>query len=94
MADGAGSGKTTLLSILADSTAALSAASRVHGLVYLDSAPREQLPRGLVAYVPQSDYLLPTLTAREVLWYAARLRLPGDSSAVQVEVRLPPFPLL
>ena len=66
----------------------------MYGHVALDSVPREQLPRGLVAYVPQSDYLLPTLTVREVLWYSARLRLPGNSSAVQVEVRLLPFALL
>ena len=81
-----GSGKTTLLSILADSMTSMSASSRVFGSVSLDGQPREGLQRGLVAYVPQSDYLLPTLTVRESLWYSAHLRLQASLPPATIQV--------
>ena len=37
-----------------------------------------------VAFVPQHEYLLPTLTVRECVWYSAMLRLPRNVSRFEV----------
>nr|GAT46077.1 predicted protein [Mycena chlorophos] len=80
---GSGSGKTTLLNAVA---------GRLHGLPILDgtisfspAGPQPQ-PAGksiaapkvskIVGFVRQHDYLLPHLTVRETLKFAAALRLP------------------
>ena len=84
---GAGCGKTTLLGILAGSVASLSASSRVSGRILLDGHERRSWASRLVAYVPQNDFLLPTLTVAETLRYSAQLRLPRGTSAVEVQVR-------
>ena len=82
-----GCGKTTLLGILAGSVASLSASSRVSGRILLDGHERRSWASRLVAYVPQNDFLLPTLTVAETLRYSAQLRLPRGTSAVEVQVR-------
>jgi ABC-type multidrug transport system ATPase subunit len=83
----AGCGKTTLLSILAGSVSSLSASSHVCGNITLDGQPRKSWASRLVAYVPQFDFLLPTLTVAETLRYSALLRLPRDASGHEVQVR-------
>ena len=85
---GAGCGKTTLLSILAGSVGSLSRASRVCGAVMLDGQTRRSWASRLIAYVPQFDFLLPTLTVAETLRYSAQLRLPASARRMEVEVRL------
>ncbi|PHH86057.1 hypothetical protein CDD83_10818 [Cordyceps sp. RAO-2017] len=74
---GSGSGKTTLLNTLAE-RAAGSRLSRA-GCVTFNGRPGVQAVRH--AYVMQQDVLLPTLTVRETLRYAAELRLPAATSA-------------
>lgn len=74
---GSGSGKTTLLNTLAErvtssrlsqgGVATFNGIQGVHGIRH--------------AYVMQQDILLPTLTVRETLTYAAELRLPSSTSA-------------
>jgi ABC-type taurine transport system ATPase subunit len=86
-ARGAGCGKTTLLGILAGSVASLSASSRVSGRITLDGHERRSWASRLVAYVPQNDFLLPTLTVAETLCYSAQLRLPRGTSAAEVQAR-------
>ncbi|KAI8826161.1 P-loop containing nucleoside triphosphate hydrolase protein [Fimicolochytrium jonesii] len=72
---GSGSGKTTLLNALCGRLNT----GQVSGEVTMDSVPaRTYIASGRVAYVQQSDQLLPYLTVRETLRYAARLRLPRD----------------
>jgi ABC-type multidrug transport system ATPase subunit len=41
-----------------------------------------------VAYVPQSDVLIPSLTVQECLRYSALLRLPQDTSPLDLQVWL------
>ncbi|RKO98411.1 hypothetical protein CXG81DRAFT_4133, partial [Caulochytrium protostelioides] len=66
-----GSGKTTLLAALAGRHAGL----RLTGDVRFNGTrPQPWVDRGHVAYVGQDDVLLPHLTVRETLQYAARLR--------------------
>lgn len=88
LAGWAGCGKTTLLSVLAGSVSSLSANSRVYGHVTLDGQPRRSWASRLVAYVPQFDFLLPTLTVAETLRYSAQLRLPRTATAAEVKVVL------
>ena len=45
-----------------------------------------------MAYVPQFDFLLPTLTVAETLRYSALLRLPKDTQGHEVQVRRPIWP--
>jgi ABC-type multidrug transport system ATPase subunit len=82
----AGCGKTTLLGILAGSVGSLSRSSRVSGRVTLDGQPRQPWAARMVAYVPQFDFLLPTLTVAETLRYSAQLRLPPRTRRAEVEV--------
>ncbi|OAR01316.1 hypothetical protein LLEC1_03743 [Akanthomyces lecanii] len=70
---GSGSGKTTLLNTMAERIFS----SRLHqqGIVTFNGEVGVQNVRH--AYVMQQDILLPTLTVRETLRYAADLRLPS-----------------
>lgn len=70
---GSGSGKTTLLNTMAERIFS----SRLHqqGIVTFNGETCVQNVRH--AYVMQQDILLPTLTVRETLRYAADLRLPS-----------------
>lgn len=72
-----GSGKSTLIEILALS------GQLSEGTVLFDEQKsivkeRREYARA-IGYVPQDNTLWPTLTVRENLWYAARLRLPEAS---------------
>src|SRR5215217_2474211 len=73
-----GSGKTTLLKALAG------VAVPTSGTISVSGEPVEA--RGTdIGYVPQTDVVHGPLTVREALRYSARLRLPEDASAADVE---------
>ncbi|KAF5379888.1 hypothetical protein D9757_007190 [Collybiopsis confluens] len=76
---GSGSGKTTLLNILSHhmrgSNMVLSGSVLYNGSPSLSSVTS--------AYVMQMDMLLPSLTVRETLLYAAALRLPSDTAEIE-----------
>ncbi|KAI8609206.1 P-loop containing nucleoside triphosphate hydrolase protein [Chytriomyces sp. MP71] len=69
---GSGSGKTTLLNMLAGRPVG----SVTGEILFNGESPRKFHNSGMVAYVTQQDNLLPYVTVRETLRYAARLRLP------------------
>jgi len=80
-----GSGKSTLLSVV--NGQAVPAAGRV--LVGgLDLHDHFELFRGRIGFVPQDDILHADLTVWQALWYAARLRLPADTSDAEIATRL------
>ena len=60
----------------------------MYGNITLDGQPRKAWASRLVAYVPQFDFLLPTLTVAETLRYSALLRLPKDTQGAEVQVWL------
>ncbi|KAI8831865.1 hypothetical protein BC829DRAFT_494380 [Chytridium lagenaria] len=72
-----GSGKTTLMNAIAGRTTI-----KLEGDILFDGLPKTTLLRsGRVAYVPQEDHLLPYLTVRETLTFAANLRLSASMTA-------------
>lgn len=72
---GSGTGKSTLMKML------LGIEPATAGVIYLNGDNLRQyfnVYRHLIGYVPQSDIIHTNLTVWEVLYYAARLRLPPD----------------
>jgi ABC transport system ATP-binding/permease protein len=72
---GSGAGKSTLMQTL------LGIQQPTAGLVYLNGdnlVNNFNIYRNLIGYVPQSDIVHRNLTVREVLNYAAQMRLPPD----------------
>lgn len=73
-----GAGKTTLLDLLSARTKS----GRVGGRVLLNGTPiqttdgRDNRYRNILGYVSQEDTLLPALTVRQTIEFAARLKLP------------------
>ena len=49
------------------------------GEIYINNVPKEKIERysSFIAYVQQDDILFQTLTVRECLLFAARLKLKG-----------------
>lgn len=78
---GSGSGKTTLLNVLAGRLGAGSSAQvRACGSAAFNGGALRGVSS---AYVMQQDVLLPTLTVRETLQYAAALRLPAEATQAE-----------
>ncbi|PSB49272.1 ATP-binding cassette domain-containing protein [Chamaesiphon polymorphus] len=72
---GSGAGKSTLMQTL------LGIQQPTVGMVYLNGdnlVNNFNIYRNSIGYVPQSDIVHKNLTVREVLYYAARMRLPPD----------------
>ena len=89
---GSGTGKSTLLSILAARSLNYGAMVRLKksGEMLFDGMKKERLSEitKICAFVRQDDAsLLPALTARETLYYQARLRLPKSWTEEEKKVR-------
>src|SRR6185437_4916140 len=80
-----GAGKSTLLDALSGLKPAQQGMVLYNGQDYYQhiAAFRSQL-----GYVPQEDIIHRDLTVERALYYAARLRLPGDFTAAQLEQRV------
>jgi ABC-type multidrug transport system ATPase subunit/pSer/pThr/pTyr-binding forkhead associated (FHA) protein len=79
-----GAGKSTLMM-------ALNGFTRAEGQVLVngdDLYSHFDLYRTMVGYVPQDDIIHRDLTVANALGYAARLRLPPDTSAQEIEQRI------
>ena len=80
-----GAGKSTLLSVINGNVVPSKGAVTIGGL---DLHEHYELFRGRIGYVPQDDILHADLTVWQALWYAARLRLPSDSSDEEIRRRI------
>lgn len=80
-----GAGKSTLLSVLNGQTVPSAGRLVIGGL---DLHGHYDLFRGRIGYVPQDDILHADLTVWQALWYAARLRLPKDTTDREIETRI------
>ncbi|KAI4086556.1 MAG: hypothetical protein LQ344_007459 [Seirophora lacunosa] len=76
---GSGSGKTTMLHALSHRISG--GRLQIKGKILYNEDP--QLSNIRNAYVMQNDVLLPTLTVRETLLYAAELRLPPPTTSAE-----------
>ncbi|MGH7168785.1 MAG: FHA domain-containing protein, partial [Gemmataceae bacterium] len=80
-----GSGKSTLLSALSGRTTPDAGAVLLNGTdLHAHFASLKQD----IAVVPQKDVLHESLPVGEALWYTAKLRLPPDTSAAEIETSL------
>eukprot|EP00929_Paragymnodinium_shiwhaense_P121717 TRINITY_DN9406_c0_g1_i1.p1 TRINITY_DN9406_c0_g1~~TRINITY_DN9406_c0_g1_i1.p1 ORF type:complete len:619 (+),score=132.95 TRINITY_DN9406_c0_g1_i1:56-1912(+) len=77
-----GAGKTTLLNMLT-----LNAQGRIGGSVLANGRPIERGFKQIMNIVPQEDVLLPALTVRETLRYAASLRMPAALPSAERDAR-------
>ncbi len=78
---GSGAGKSTLMRTL------LGIEAPTNGIVYLNGVNLRQnfnIYRNQIGYVPQDDIIHKDLSVEEVLFYAAKLRLPADADIQQV----------
>lgn len=80
-----GAGKTTLMMALNGFVRADQGQVLVNGE---DLYRHFDLYRTLIGYVPQDDIIHKDLTVADALRYAARLRLPPDTSAQEIEQRI------
>ena len=80
-----GAGKSTLLSVLNGEVVPAAGRLVVGGL---DLHEHYDLFRGRIGYVPQDDILHADLTVWQALWYAARLRLPPDTTSDEIGRRI------
>lgn len=82
---GSGAGKTTLLRALLGIQPATSGEILINGRNYY----REyDIFRTIIGYVPQENIVHLDLTAEEVLTYSARLRMPDDTAADEINARV------
>lgn len=80
-----GCGKSTLLNSLNGYSRPSSGAVLMNGRLLHNHFDEF---RGLVGFVPQDDIIHTELTVREVLFYAARMRLPIDFSDAEIHRRI------
>ena len=80
-----GCGKSTLLKCLNGDNPATSGDVFIHGLSLLKNF---NLIKKKIGYVPQDDIIHKELTVHKTLFYAAKLRLPDDTTNVEIEERI------
>jgi ABC transport system ATP-binding/permease protein len=79
---GSGAGKTTLLDTLNGFRPATTGRVMYNNI---DCYEHFDLFRQGLGYVPQDDIVHPELTVHQTLYYAARLRLPSDTSGAEID---------
>ncbi len=82
---GSGAGKTTLLNCLSGIADFTSGDVLING-ESIQSGGRSV--RSMIGYVPQKDIVYDNLTLEHMLVYSAKLRMPGDVSAEEIEKKI------
>lgn len=82
---GSGAGKSTLLNCLCGSSAISEGRVTVDGE---DLTSNYSSLKNLIGYVPQQDIVYDELTLYKMLYYAAKLRMPDDSSPEEIRQRI------
>ncbi|WP_339699964.1 ATP-binding cassette domain-containing protein [uncultured Roseivirga sp.] len=80
-----GCGKSTLLKCLNGDNPATQGEVLIHGLALKKNF---NLLKRKIGYVPQDDIIHTELTVYKTLFYAAKLRLPDDTSNKEIDVRI------
>ncbi|KAL8697189.1 MAG: hypothetical protein Q9201_007259 [Fulgogasparrea decipioides] len=75
-----GAGKSTFVNVLMGKTAHTSGTTKINGV------PGDiKKYKKIIGYVPQDDIVLPELTVRENILHSARIRLPSNWTASQIQ---------
>ena len=82
---GSGAGKSTLLGCLCGSSSISEGGVTVDGE---DLTSNYSSLKNLIGYVPQQDIVYDGLTLYKMLYYAAKLRMPDDSSEEEIRQRI------
>lgn len=82
---GSGAGKSTLLNCLCGSSVISEGCVTVDGE---DLTSNYSSLKNLIGYVPQQDIVYDELTLYKMLYYAAKLRMPDDSSDEEIRKRI------
>jgi ABC transport system ATP-binding/permease protein len=82
---GSGTGKSTLLDAISGVRPATGGAVLYNKAEYY---PQMEVYRSSIGYVPQDDIVPTELTVNKALYYAARLRLPQDTTPTELQERL------
>lgn len=80
-----GCGKSTLLKCLNGDNPATAGEVYIHGLSLRENF---NLIKKKIGYVPQDDIIHKELTVYKTLFYAAKLRLPDDTSNKEIDIRI------
>ena len=82
---GSGAGKSTLMNVISGFD------TQFAGNVYcngLDLIEQFQNLKNIIGYVPQEDIIYENLTLRKMLYYTAKLKMPEDTTRVEIQSRM------
>ena len=82
---GSGAGKTTLMNAISSYDANFSGEILFNGI---DVKSHFNMLKSLIGYVPQEDIIYDNLTLQKMLYYTAKLKMPGDTSEKEIRERI------
>lgn len=82
---GSGAGKTTVMNAMNGFDQKVQGTIEYNGI---DLRKNFNELKNLIGYVPQEDIIYENLTLRRMLYYTARLKMPGDTSHKEIEDRI------
>lgn len=82
---GSGAGKSTLMNAISGFDKKVQGSVKFNGT---DLRSHFNELKSMIGYVPQEDIIYENLTLRRMLYYTAKLKLPGDLSAREIEERI------
>ena len=82
---GSGAGKTTLMNAISGFDRKVSGQILFNGISVRDNFAEL---KDLIGYVPQEDIIYDNLTLQRMLWYTAKLKMPGDITAQEIDKRI------
>lgn len=82
---GSGAGKSTLMNAISGFDKKVDGTVLFNGI---DLHSHFDEMKTLIGYVPQEDIIYENLTLRKMLYYTAKLKMPGDTSKAEIESRI------
>ena len=82
---GSGAGKSTLMNAISGFDKKTEGTVLFNGT---DLRSHFDVLKGMIGYVPQEDIIYENLTLRKMLFYTAKLKMPGDTSKAEIEKRI------
>ena len=82
---GSGAGKTTLMNAISGFEPEFEGKVFCNGT---DLVENFQALKNVIGFVPQQDIIYENLTLRKMLYYSAKIRMPGDTSPAEIRKRI------